>query len=310
MDLNCSTDNDPVHLRIWTFQEHLVSSRVISFGCRQVKWTCQQEKNFVDGGNYYDIIGSQEDNLDKAFSLPRYPSEPLLEKDRRVWSWMEIAGEYSKRDYSRLEDRVPAFYEAMSLLAPRMGWTRDQCVYGIWKTDASRQLLWKKDKPLTTQEAEEFRDSAKDGKLGPSWSWAALPGGVIYDIGSQLRKLGDTNPTIEFQENNGRPQCLTIEGFFQEADWIENCTTDISAEDIQLFQVDLAVEMPPQPVVLLDLSTVYTSPVNMGLILVKIPGYMMRFERRGRFEAIEVKRGRSHILFSNKDGLFETITII
>ncbi|EGU81316.1 hypothetical protein FOXB_08173 [Fusarium oxysporum f. sp. conglutinans Fo5176] len=138
----------------------------------------------------------------------------------------------------------------MSLLAPRMGWTRDPCVYGIWKTDASRQLVWKKDKPLTTQEAEEFRDSAKDGKLGPSWSWAALPGGGIYDIGSQLRKLGDTNPTIEFQENNGQPRCLTIEGFIQEADWIENCTTDISAEDIQLFQVDQDVEMPPQPSIL------------------------------------------------------------
>ncbi|RKL07307.1 hypothetical protein BFJ70_g16897, partial [Fusarium oxysporum] len=258
MDLDGSTDNDPVHMRIWTFQEHLVSSRVISFGSRQIKWTCQQEKNSVDGGNYHEMIGGLEYNLRIAFSPSRYPYETLVEKGWRVMSWMEIVEEYSKRDYSRLEDRVPAFYEAMSLLAPHMGWTRDQCVYGIWKTDASRQLLWKKDKPLTTQEVEELKVSAKDGKLGPSWSWATLPGGVIYDIGSQLRQLGDTNPTIEFQKIDGQPPCLTIEGFVQEADWIGNYTIDVPAEDVQLFQVDLDVEMQPQPIIvqfILDLDS-------------------------------------------------------
>ncbi|SPJ86906.1 related to tol protein [Fusarium torulosum] len=247
LDLNCATDNDPVHMRIWTFQEHLVSSRVISFGSRQIKWTCQEENNSVDGGNYHEMIDGLEYNLDEAFSPSPYPSENLVEKNCRVWSWMEIVMEYSKRDYSRPEDRVPAFNEAMSLLAPRMGWTRDQCVYGIWKADASRQLLWKKDKPLTTHTVEEFKASAKDGKLGPSWSWATLPSGVTYNIGSQLRKLTDTNPAIEFHEIDGQPRCLTIEGFIQEADWIENYTTDVSAEDVQLFQVDLDVEMSPEP---------------------------------------------------------------
>ncbi|KAI3572035.1 heterokaryon incompatibility protein-domain-containing protein [Fusarium oxysporum f. sp. albedinis] len=310
MHLDGSTDNDPVHMRIWTFQEHLVSSRVISFGSRQIKWTCQREKNVVDGGDYHEMMGGLEDNLNIAFSSSRYPFETLVEKDWRVRSWMEIVEEYSKRDYSRLEDRVPAFYEAMSLLAPHMGWTRDQCVYGIWKTDAGRQLLWKKDKPLTTQEFEELKVSAKDGKLGPSWSWATLPDGVIYDIGSQLRQLGDTNPTIEFQEIDGQSRCLKIEGFIQEADWIENYTTDISAEDVQLFQVDLDVEIPPQPVFLLDLSPSYRSPFNMGLVLVKIPGYMLRFERRGRFDTIGANSDGSHILFSKKGRSFKTITII
>ncbi|EXK78383.1 hypothetical protein FOQG_16948 [Fusarium oxysporum f. sp. raphani 54005] len=218
MDLDGSIDNDPIHKRIWTFQEHLVSSRVISFGSRQIKWTCEQEKNVVDGGDYCEMIGGLEDNLRTAFSPSEYPSETLMQKDFRVWGWMVIVEEYSKRDYSRLEDRVPAFYEAMSRLAPLMGWTIDQGVYGIWKTDASRQLLWKKDETLSTQEFEELQASAKDRQLGPSWSWATLPGGVIYDIGSQLRQLGDTNPTIEFQKIDGQPPLLIIEGFILEAD--------------------------------------------------------------------------------------------
>ncbi|RKL28176.1 hypothetical protein BFJ72_g12636 [Fusarium proliferatum] len=310
MDLNGSTDNDPVHKRIWTFQEHLLSSRVISFGSRQIKWTCQQKKNIVDGGDYYEMVDGLEDNLNTAFSSSRYPSETSPEKNCRVWSWMQIVEEYSKRDYSRLEDRVPAFYEAISLLALHMGWTRDQCVYGVWKTDASRQLLWKKDKPLTTQEVEELEAAEKDGKLGPSWSWATLPSGVIYGIGSQLRLLGDTDPTIEFQMIDGQHPCLTMEGCIQEADWIENYTTGISTEVVPLFQVDLDVEMPPQPVFLLDLSASHRPPFSMGLVLVKIPGYPARYKRRGRFEAIEANPDGSHILFSNKGKSFETVTII
>ncbi|KAF5638569.1 uncharacterized protein FTJAE_5232 [Fusarium tjaetaba] len=310
MDLNGSTDNDPVHNRIWTFQEHLVSSRIISFGSRQIKWSCQQEKSFVDGGNYYGMQDDLEDNLNKAFSPSRYSSKTFMEKDFRVWSWMVIVEEYSKRDYSRLEDRIPAFYEAMSLLAPRMGWTRDQCVYGIWKTDASRQLLWKKDETLSTQEFEELQASAKDGQLGPSWSWATLPGGVIYDIRSQLRKLGDTNPTIEFQEIDGQPPWLTIEAFVREADWIENYAVEGPAEDVLLFNVDLDVETPPQPVLLLDLSRSRASPFSMGLVLVKVAGYLMRFQRCGRFEAIEDNPNGSPVLFSNKARSFKTITII
>ncbi|KAG4291561.1 hypothetical protein FPRO06_13782 [Fusarium proliferatum] len=252
MDLNGSTDNDPVHKRIWTFQEHLLSSRVISFGSRQIKWTCQQEKNIVDGGDYYEMVDGLEENLRIAFSPSRYPSETLMEKDFRVWSWMGIVEEYSR--------------------PPHMGWTRDQCVYGIWKTDASRQLLWKKDKPLITEEVEELEVAEKGGKLLPSWSWATLPGEVIYDIGSQLRRLGDTDPTIEFQMIDGQHPCLTMEGFIQEADWIENYTTGISTEVVQLFQVDLDVEMPPQPVFLLDLSASHRPPFSMGRKLEDVNG--------------------------------------
>ncbi|QKD57005.2 heterokaryon incompatibility protein-domain-containing protein [Fusarium oxysporum Fo47] len=282
MDLDGSTDNDPVHMRIWTFQEHLVSSRVISFGSRQIKWTCQQEKNSVDGGNYHEMIGGLEYNLRIAFSPSRYPYETLVEKGWRVMSWMEIVEEYSKRDYSRLEDRVPAFYEAMSLLAPHMGWTRDQL------------------RNLKFLQRMENLDHRGLGRHYPAES----------SIGSQLRQLGDTNPTIEFQKIDGQPPCLTIEGFVQEADWIGNYTIDVPAEDVQLFQVDLDVEMPPQPVFLLDLSASYTSPFSMGLVLVKIPGYLTRFQRCGRFEAIEVNPDGSHILFSKKGGSFKTITII
>ncbi|KAG4259291.1 hypothetical protein FPRO03_12967 [Fusarium proliferatum] len=256
----------------YEWKEHLLSSRVISFGSRQIKWTCQQEKNIVDGGDYYEMVDGLEENLRIAFSPSRYPSETLMQRDFRVWSWMGIVEEYSRRDYSRLEDRVPAFYEAMSLLAPHMGWTRDQCVYGIWKTDASRQLLWKKDKPLTTEEAEELEVAEKGGKLLPSWSWATLPGEVIYDIGSQLRHLGDTDPTIEFQMIDDQHPFLTMKGFIQEADWIENYTTDALAEVVQLFQVDLDVEMPPQPVFLLDLSASCRPTFSMGRKLEDVNG--------------------------------------
>ncbi|KAJ4246836.1 hypothetical protein NW762_013388 [Fusarium torreyae] len=246
-DLNCATDKDPVHMRIWTFQEHLVSSRVISFGSRQVKWSCQKVQNVVDGGKYHESVDGLQDSLEKAFSPSQYSSENSVEKNWRVWAWMVVVEEYSNRDYSHPRDRVPAFNEAISLLAPKMGWDTSECVEGIWKSDAARQLLWKKAKPLATQVLGESANSETAEQPGPSWSWATLPGGVIYDSSSLYRDLGDSNPTIEFQETIGQPKCLTIMGHILEADWRRNYPNKISAEETRLFEVEMDVEMQPQP---------------------------------------------------------------
>lgn len=50
---------------------------------------------------------------------------------------------------------------------------------------------------------------------GPSWSWATLPGGVIYDFGVQLRDSNDSFKTIEFVEEPETPLRLVTEGYIQ-----------------------------------------------------------------------------------------------
>ncbi|KAM5527900.1 heterokaryon incompatibility protein [Fusarium oxysporum f. sp. phaseoli] len=89
-DLNCASDKNPVDMRIWTFQEHFVSTRVISFGSRQIRWKCKECANVVDGGDYSPFLNDLEDSLHVAFSPSQYPDEDLVEKNWRVQAWLQI----------------------------------------------------------------------------------------------------------------------------------------------------------------------------------------------------------------------------
>ncbi|EXL64523.1 hypothetical protein FOPG_19214 [Fusarium oxysporum f. sp. conglutinans race 2 54008] len=198
-DLNCALDTNPVDMRIWTFQEHLISTRVISFGSRQTRWKCKEFANTIDGGDYAVSCNDLEHSLHVAFSPSQYPDENLVEKDWRVQAWLEIIEQYSSRQYSRPEDRLPAFYESITRLALFIEWGMSECVEGIWMPDASRQLLWKKETPLGAQELSQCP------KYGPSWSWATLPGAVTYDTSAWLRDLGDSVKAIFFEKSSEEP---------------------------------------------------------------------------------------------------------
>ncbi|KAF9766837.1 hypothetical protein IL306_000690 [Fusarium sp. DS 682] len=315
-DLNCASDKNPVDMRIWTFQEHLVSSRVISFGSRQIRWKCQEYANVVDGSEYWFSPGDLEYSLDIAFSPSPYPDENPVEKNWRVQAWLEIIEQYSCRQYSRPADRLPAFYESISLLAPRVGWRTSEYVEGIWKSDASRQLLWKKAKPLGSQELSRCR------KYGPSWSWATLPEAVIYDIGAWLRDLGDTAKAVSVEKDTENPACLVIEGYIQEAYWEEEYfgpdkprRTD---KNTLLVHVAWDIEMTPQPVFLLDLAPTWELHMSIGLVLVQVAGQEGRFERRGRFEMMkngsavlgEQLKDEQNILYSDQKSSPQKVLII
>jgi len=116
-----------------------VSSRVIRFGSRQIKWKFQKNGNAIDGGECSNSFDDLEHQLGVALSFSQHPSENDEEKNCRVQAWMAIVEQYSLRDLP--EARVPAFYESISRLAPLLGRSTTECVDGIRKPDTSRQLL-------------------------------------------------------------------------------------------------------------------------------------------------------------------------
>jgi hypothetical protein len=307
-DLDCGSDMQSLDMRIWTFQEHLVCSRVISFGPRQVRWKCKELGNLVDGGDYIHYVGGIEDSLDTAFS-PRH-EEDIVQKNFRVQAWVEIVEHYSSRQYSRPADRIPAFNESISLLAPLLGWDKSDCVEGIWKFDVSRQLLWKKEKPLEVRELEHCR------KYGPSWSWATLPGAVIYDHPVMIcRDLGDSITSVSFQKHLGEPTCLVLEGYIQEAYWKPHlCSPDKSRTVDQHtlpVKVTWDVEMAPQMVYLLDLSQEWRPPMSLGLVLIQVAGEKILFERRGLFETTSGQQDSDQrVLYSVGGRSLEKVSIV
>ncbi|CAJ0552225.1 Ff.00g062040.m01.CDS01 [Fusarium sp. VM40] len=207
----------------------------------------------------------------------------------------------------------------MSLLAPLLEWRTSDCVRGIWKSDASRQLLWRKEKPLRLDGLELSRCR----EYGPSWSWATLPGEVIYETGAWLRNLGDTVNIISPEKYTENPTCLIIEGHIQEAYWegqyFDPDKPNRADENTLLVHVAWDIEMASQSVFLLDLTPSWKSNMNMGLVLVQVEGYEDRFERRGRFVRIEegsavmneqLNDDPNNILYSDQKSVFQQVSVI
>ncbi|KAF6788488.1 hypothetical protein CSOJ01_14984 [Colletotrichum sojae] len=120
--------------RGWTFQEMVLSTRMLMFGKRSVHFSC---------------------------------SEFHETKQSRRW-----AGTYTDRTKTLTvgTDVLPAFAGTASLFQTLIG---DQYLAGLWKGDLHRGLIWSRYEPADDQVLEEGLLNAQQ-YMGPSWSWARL----------------------------------------------------------------------------------------------------------------------------------------
>lgn len=159
-----SPDNDKWITRAWTFQEWLLSPRVLHIHEMTV-WDCFEA--------YGNEINRRRLNRGEV-KLTRDPAVPL--------SWQEIVREYSQRQYTQAKDRLPA----LAGLAARYGRERAKgaesdksstYVGGLWLEDLPLDLLWSKRKHMDeppARRSDQFR--------APSWSWASLSHPVDFEI--------------------------------------------------------------------------------------------------------------------------------
>ncbi|KAH8657377.1 heterokaryon incompatibility protein-domain-containing protein [Ilyonectria robusta] len=314
--LDSASDEEPVHMRIWTWQEHLVSTRVLSFGSRQVRWKCLRS-NAVDGGDPSFEIGSPEHMSDQAFSGSPDSFESNEQINWRFQAWLKIVEEYSFRKYTRASDRLLAFSESISRLAPLVGWPKSECYAGIWKTDAARQILWRKKSPLDLEQIDTEQIS------GPSWSWATLPDGVWYETGVELRTLNDSFKMIEVVEDSEGHLRLDITGYIREAYWHGSIAEQVmmnppipSLKNGIYVKIAWDVYLRPQQVWLLDVAPYYRPRMSLGLVLVKVSQDPERFVRRGLFEAGDLHHVPNNawevpiVLSSDQEGEHRNISIV
>lgn len=136
--------------RGWTFQEWMLSPRVLHIDSITL-WDCFE--------GYANEI--QERHMSKA-NLVRNPT-------RYGPEWEEIVREYSQRNVTRGEDRLPA----LAGLAAREGQaTGHTYLAGIWREDLPMSLLWGRS-PNCKQPGNPNKDL-------PSWTWASVNGAVFY----------------------------------------------------------------------------------------------------------------------------------
>lgn len=140
--------------RAWTFQEWLLSPRVLHI--QQItQWECLQ-------GNCNEI----QHRFPARFPLDRYPN--LLDKN---WTWMSIIEEFTRRKIGKDEDRLPALAGLAKKYRDKTGY---EYLAGIWRQELPDALLWHKEGPDYLKSPAGFR--------APSWSWASLEGAINVSV--------------------------------------------------------------------------------------------------------------------------------
>lgn len=171
----------PTRKRAWCLQEYELSRRTVTFTTHQFLWACKEmqcsEERFSDLSRPLSWYGLKKNRWEKPIYRHHFMEPPGQ-------SWEKLVEEFTSRDITRMEDRLPA----MSGLAQKMQQkTRDTYHAGLWEKNLKNELLW------------QVRDEKTCSRIGgiPSWSWAAVTDAVHFPLRPYDRSIWEksVNPT-------------------------------------------------------------------------------------------------------------------
>ncbi|KAF2623385.1 HET-domain-containing protein, partial [Macroventuria anomochaeta] len=142
--------NDPINLRAWTLQEHILAPRMLVYSTEELWWQCESSVTHSKG---------QEEDL--------YYFSSKLEKHRRSLDyWRSIVQDYSRRFLTYSNDKLPA----LAGIAARFSRTSSARYFaGLWDIDLLGELMWCSSRSDISRPATQ---------RAPSWSWASVDGEV------------------------------------------------------------------------------------------------------------------------------------
>lgn len=173
-------------------QERLLSPRTIHYDIDQLMWECKQARLTEDGiPTDVDIDATQATSWDGRFQL-KYPyqlKDSSISRDF-VWDWYAMVDNYTTRNLTNSEDKLPALSGIANVMASRTG---QRYAAGLWESHLYAGLLWQRSAPSPWLKAP--------GKYrAPSWSWAAYDGVVIMQLDTGLNS--SSNPFRSMVETN------------------------------------------------------------------------------------------------------------
>ena len=139
--------------RGWTLQEEALAPCFLSFQPRQA--------SLKIGSLVYHECGYHEEATSAGFLHAE-----LLNPD----SWMRVVEDYSARQLSKTEDKLPAL---SGLAHYYLSKQNDTYLAGIWRHALLKHLCWCVAESVQTAKPPRYR--------APSWSWASLDGKVSFD---------------------------------------------------------------------------------------------------------------------------------
>lgn len=180
---------DPSMGRAWTLQEHMLSTRLVSFSTDEVQWTCRTLRACECGSpedHGAPRLERLRQDLKEAGKTSNQDQLENVGTTNLDWKlichdfWCIVVETYCRRNLSWMRDKLPAlsgvareFFEIMDESRPRT--TTDMLplryLAGLWEHELHRGLLWKKGVGEQDVDPVEYR--------APSWSWASIESDVF-----------------------------------------------------------------------------------------------------------------------------------
>jgi len=214
----------PLFSRAWTYQERILSPRVLCFTPYELQWECQTavsceclSVDFIGPeiqttptalmrqlGINFGSLKTEHARMSAVRSTPETPVHHL---------WATVVVQYSRMDLTKDADKLPA----IAGIAQQVSRSRPHAKYlaGLWSDSLSREIIW------------YGSTEARDGSAGfnslpsqyraPSWSWAAVDGPVsmVTDLNNFKLKAIIHSYSCAYVNDNpfGRAisGCLTVE---------------------------------------------------------------------------------------------------
>ncbi|KAF1734921.1 hypothetical protein CRV24_003839 [Beauveria bassiana] len=153
--------NEPMSKNIWSFQERVLSRRVVHFASDQIYFECmghfRSEDGLLQGARFHSIVKELHSGPDY------YREQTALDR------WHSLLRAYGKLEPSTPSEKLRALSNIARAFQRLLG---DEYVAGFWKESLIESLCWQSMdcKPLC-------------GSTAPSWSWARVNGIAVAGFG-------------------------------------------------------------------------------------------------------------------------------
>jgi hypothetical protein len=194
---NCKED-PKWFTRGWTFQEYLLSARVLHFGESELVWHCNEIQR-CECGNVQATRSRREMQMTKlrgafGIALRKFASRPnWAEKDLSAWkatkvtAWHTCAERYSERALSNPADHTVAISGiAEAFTKARLG----NYYAGSWELSFAEDLCWQLSGYSGIPNASHLwkLNGRPSDYLAPSWSWLAAGRPVKFHHGIHIEE--------------------------------------------------------------------------------------------------------------------------
>jgi hypothetical protein len=183
--------------RAWTFQEKLLSRRLMIFSGGRVIWHCRtrvarEDMTADDSGHYqepwmwlslkpqYFGRGTPEGWVDGSTVMTRDGNTHVV-RSATFTQYAGVVQEYTQRQLTYAKDMLLALSGLMHLFDLCF---RSRDLHGLPETLLDVALLWRSKEPLSRRKIQQ---SQSQEPLFPSWAWAGWQGEIAYEARDTAR---------------------------------------------------------------------------------------------------------------------------